>query len=101
MQSPRSASRLVHYACAALWSCIAQQIAVAADLAELPVLASSNGALDLLMVARPAPISSLEPAASPTGWVYDVCARPTSGELSCPITTDNLYAGARLAQFCS
>lgn len=65
----------------------------AANLTDLPVLTSSGGTLDVLMVARPATTNF--GAMAPTTWVYDVCARPTSGALSCPATSNNLYGGTR------
>jgi FtsP/CotA-like multicopper oxidase with cupredoxin domain len=64
-------------------------------LHELPVLSSSHGLLDLLMVARAAPVPTLTPF-KPTGWVYDICPRPANGALNCPPSTANLYGGTRL-----
>ncbi|MDE2401250.1 MAG: multicopper oxidase domain-containing protein [Burkholderiales bacterium] len=67
----------------------------AANLVDLPVLTSTSGVLDVLMVARPATASTLTPL-NPTSWVYDICPRPANGALSCPTTTANLYGGTRL-----
>jgi L-ascorbate oxidase len=69
--------------------------AAAAPLLEPPVLSSSKGVLDLLMVARAAKVPTLTPF-DPTGWVYDICLRPTDGRLSCPATSADLYGGTRL-----
>ena len=68
-----------------------------AELAEMPVLASKNGVLDLLMVARAAPADALtENGKTANAWVFDVCARPASGSLTCPANA-NPYGGVRLA----
>jgi len=71
--------------------------ACAADLQEPITLASRNGVLDILMVARPAPVPSLTPLV-PTGWVYDICPRPAGGANVCPAgsTAPNIYGGTRL-----
>src|SRR5581483_10657386 len=51
-----------------------------ADLKEPLTLRSENGVLNILMVARAAPISSFPSVKSvgqvPTGWVYEICKRP-------------------------
>ena len=66
-------------------------IAVAGALVEPPVFASSHGVLDLLMIARPKPVSTLAVASPdgavlhPTGWVYEICPRPA--------VTDAAYEG--------
>ena len=65
------------------------------DLQEPPVLASRNGVLDLLLVTRAAPITTLAPFA-PTGWVYDLCLRPRDGSDACPPNAADLYGGTRL-----
>jgi len=74
-------------------------------LIDPPVFASQNGVLDIMMVAMPQPIAgiSFTPPGSrtvihPTGWVYQICLRPTSG-LSCPAgsSTVSPYGGTRLA----
>lgn len=76
----------------------------AAELAEPPVFASRDGALDLLMIAEPAPARSLlfappaGPAVNPVGWVYKICPRPPSGNqcpAGSPMAAD--YGGVRLA----
>ena len=69
--------------------------AAAANLQDLPVLSSTNGVLDVLMVARSANATTLG-SSNPAVWVYDICPRPTNGALSCPPTTANLYGGTRL-----
>ncbi|HEX4505171.1 MAG TPA: multicopper oxidase domain-containing protein [Alphaproteobacteria bacterium] len=69
----------------------------AAPLPEPQVFASAGGVLDVLMVARPAPIRTF-PVFEPIGWVYDICPRPRDGSLSCPVKPGrNLYGGTRLA----
>jgi L-ascorbate oxidase len=81
------------------------QTATAQTLAEPPVFSSHNGVLDIMMVAiaKPIPTISFTPPHStsvihPTGWVYQICPRPTSG-LSCPSgsSTVSPYGGTRLA----
>jgi FtsP/CotA-like multicopper oxidase with cupredoxin domain len=70
--------------------------APAATLKELPVLASRDGVLDLLVVARADKLSALSPF-KPEGWVYDICPRPHDGSESCPaVPGANLYGGTRL-----
>src|ERR1700760_3959747 len=61
---------------------LAPGVALAAPFVEPPVFTSSNGVLDLLMVALPLPVTSLiyvppynAPAMNPTGWVYQICQR--------------------------
>ena len=74
-------------------------------LNEPPVFSSRNGVLDIMMVAiaQPIPTISFRPPHStstihPTGWVYQICPRPSSG-LSCPSgsSTVSPYGGTRLA----
>lgn len=80
------------------------QSASAASFVEPAVFASSNGLLDIMIVAKAKPIPSIAftppvgPTVHPTGWVYEVCSRPTSG-LSCPSGTGTVsdYGGVRLA----
>ena len=77
----------------------------AADLVEPAVFASSNGVLDILMIAKAKPVPSLaftppdgSAAINPTGWVYEICKRKGS-ETSCPAGTGTVadYGGVRLA----
>jgi FtsP/CotA-like multicopper oxidase with cupredoxin domain len=77
----------------------------AANFTEPAVFASTNGLLDIMMVARPKPIATLtfQPpgrgaAIHPTGWVYEVCKLPPSG-LACPSGSGTVadYGGVRLA----
>src|SRR5882672_6825323 len=78
--------------------------APAASFVEPVVFASEHGLLDIMMVAKAKPIPSIAftpPSGGvihPTGWVYEVCRRPTSG-LSCPSGTGTVadYGGVRLA----
>lgn len=72
--------------------------AMADELADLPVLTSQDGVLDLLMVARAAPVNTLVPL-EPKGWVYDVCLRPADPDAKdCPKAGSQarLYGGTRL-----
>jgi L-ascorbate oxidase len=79
--------------------------AAADTLVDPPVFTSQNGALDIMMVAIPQPITTISftpPTNSavihPTGWVYQICPRPASG-LSCPSSSSTVspYGGVRLA----
>jgi L-ascorbate oxidase len=64
------------------------------DLINPPVLRSADGVLDILMVAR---INKLPfTPFSAYGWAYDICQRPTNGDLICPSSLPNLYGGIRL-----
>src|SRR5262249_3380899 len=61
----------------------------AADLIEPPVFASKNGLLDLVMIAKPQSIASLNFRTAdgrnihPAGWIYEICRRSPSSE-NCP-----------------
>src|SRR5262249_31286043 len=78
--------------------------ALAANFVEPAVFASEHGVLDIMMVAKPKPISSIlfrsgaGAAVNPIGWVYEICRRPASGA-RCPAGADTVadYAGVRLA----
>jgi L-ascorbate oxidase len=78
-------------------------MADAAGYVEPTVLASSNGVLDLLMIARPKPVSTISfPSPDgdilhPTGWIYEICPRPRSGNACPPGVTVSDYGGVRLA----
>jgi len=74
-------------------------------LVEPVVFASTDGVLDILMIARakPVPTISFQPPnqgmpINPTAWVYEICPRPASGN-QCPSdgTTASDYGGIRLA----
>ena len=76
-----------------------------AALVEPAVFASEQGVLDILMIAKPKAIPSISfvpprggAAINPTGWVYEICRRPASGD-DCPPGPDTVadYGGARLA----
>ena len=59
-------------------------------------MSSANGVLDLLVIAKPVVITQFAPY-QPTGWVYEICLRPTDGTTQCPGTAAaNLYGGTRL-----
>ena len=85
---------------AALWGGTAK----AADFVDPAVFASSSGVLDILMIAKAKPVSSIAfrpPSGgriNPTGWVYEICRRPASGT-SCPAGAGTVadYGGVRLA----
>jgi FtsP/CotA-like multicopper oxidase with cupredoxin domain len=67
-------------------------------LKDLPVLASSNGVLDLLMIAKAEPATLLTPVVPKQAMVYEICPRPKDGSEECPAEYDtpNLYGGTRL-----
>jgi FtsP/CotA-like multicopper oxidase with cupredoxin domain len=67
-------------------------------LKDLPVLASSNGVLDLLMIAKAEPATLLTPVVPQAAMVYEICPRPDDGSEECPsqYDTPNLYGGTRL-----
>jgi FtsP/CotA-like multicopper oxidase with cupredoxin domain len=67
-------------------------------LKDLPVIASSNGVLDLLMIAKGDPATLLTPVVPTAAMVYEICPRPKDGSEECPARyhTDNLYGGTRL-----
>lgn len=58
-------------------------VAEAATIQEPYTLSSSNGVLDLLMVAEAQTVPTLSPL-NPTGLVYSVCIRPSNGSETCP-----------------
>src|SRR5215470_524828 len=72
---------------------------------EPAVFASKNGVLNITMIATPQPIPTISfmppdgsPAINPTGWVWQICQRPPSGD-QCPAGhgTASDYGGVRLA----
>jgi L-ascorbate oxidase len=75
----------------------------AAGFVEPTVLSSSHGVLDLLMIARSKPISTITytpPGGSPmnpTGWIYEICPRPANSNKCAPGSTVSDYGGVRLA----
>jgi L-ascorbate oxidase len=79
--------------------------ALAADFVDPPVFASANGVLDLLMIAKPSPVTGISFAGAggdvhPTGWVYEICRRAlASSNNNCPAgsATVAAYGGVRLA----
>jgi FtsP/CotA-like multicopper oxidase with cupredoxin domain len=89
---------------AAVLACGAQS-APAANFVDPAVFASANGLLDIMIVAKAKPIPSIaftppsgHSAINPTGWVYEICRRPSVG-LSCPTGSGTVadYGGVRLA----
>ncbi len=72
-------------------------IACAADLHEPLTYRSEDGVLDILMVAKAAPVETLP--SSPVGWVYEICKRPLDGSDACPVRAGNPnYYGGSLLQ---
>ena len=78
----------------------------AARFLEPPVFSSKNGVLDILMIARPKPVTaiSFRPPGSkrvihPEGWVYEICYRARSFHNRCvaPKYTSSEFGGVRLA----
>ena len=86
---------------------LASTAALAGDFVEPPVFASSNGVLDLLMIAQTQPVPSItytppdgSPPLHPIGWVYAVCPRSHSlSDNQCPAGSPTVanYGGVRLA----
>ncbi len=72
-------------------------LARAAILEEPLTFQSRQGVLDILVVAKAAPVDSLSPF-RPLGWVYDICLNPHNGANDCPpkLSSANLYGGTRL-----
>jgi len=77
--------------------------AVAGNFVEPTVFASSRGVLDLLMIARAKPVTTIAlpspdgDVIHPTGWVYEICRRPANGNV-CPTGSAVAdYGGVRLA----
>lgn len=65
------------------------------ELREPPVFSGANGVLDLLMIAKPAPVSFGETRA--TAWIYEICPRRASVGDKCPgDQTAASYGGVRL-----
>lgn len=69
--------------------------ASADELREPPVLSSVDGVLDLLMIAKAAPLPQFGPN-STIGLVYDICHLPSDGSTQCPVVSSNPYGGTRL-----
>ena len=78
----------------------------AAELAEPPVFSSSHGVLDLVFIAKPQPITSLDfvkPGGGiirPTGWIYEICYR-TAGRQDCPASPQTVASLAASGWRCS
>ncbi len=66
------------------------------ELKEPITIASENGVLDILMIAKSASVSTLP--SSPDGWVYEICKRPAAPVTSCPASVEvpNYYGGTLL-----
>ena len=86
--------RILRSAICVIALCLMVSLSHAAELAEPITISSENGILDLLMIAKAAPIQTL----SSTGWVYVVCKRPADGSEACPQPADtpNYYGGTLL-----
>ena len=79
----------------------------AGNFIEPAVFASSNGVLDLLMIAQPQPVPSISYVPpdtgvpmNPIGWVYQICPRSAAlPNNQCPsgAPTVSDYGGVRLA----
>ena len=71
-------------------------LCIAADLSEPITLSSTNGVLDILMIAKASAVGTLP--GSPTGWVFQICKRPSNGTNACPAIagSPNYYGGTRL-----
>ncbi len=67
------------------------------ELREPPVFNSTQGILDLLVIAKAATITQFAPHA-PTGLVYEICRRPSDGSNECPAAAvdADAYGGTRL-----
>jgi L-ascorbate oxidase len=79
-------------------------MASAGNFVEPTVFASSRGVLDLLMIAKTKPVTTIalpspEGDINPTGWVYEICRRPAYGNANqCPAGSAVAdYGGVRLA----
>ena len=77
-----------------------------APFQEPKVFASSAGVLDLLMIAKPMPVTtiSFDPPdggnlINPIGWVYEICPRSEAVGNACPVGASTVadYGGVRLA----
>ena len=70
--------------------------ATSSTLNEPITLTSSHGVLDILMIARAAPINTIP--GKPTGWVFQICPRPSDNSNMCPAVagSPNYYGGTRL-----
>ena len=78
----------------------------AARFSEPSVFSSKDGVLDILMIARPKPVTAIRfrPPGSkrvihPEGWVYEICYRSRSFHDRCisPKFTSSEFGGVRLA----
>ncbi len=71
-------------------------LCAAANLNEPITLTSTNGVLDILMIAKAAPVTTIP--GSPQGWVFQICPRPSNGTNACPAVagSPNYYGGTRL-----
>ena len=86
------------YSTSALVASLLVSGAAQADTIQEPyTLSSSNGVLNLLMVAEAQTVPTLSPL-NPKGLVYSVCLRPSYGSETCPPPPANVipYAGPLL-----
>jgi hypothetical protein len=87
---------MISACCLHLIVLLAPEFVTAADLEEPLTLSSEHGVLDVLMIAKAGPIAKLP--ATPTGWIYEICKRPTEDATSCPDASSNknYYGGTLL-----
>jgi L-ascorbate oxidase len=96
MAARKSAAALMLLGLAALAGAGSASADGTASFQDPPLFASTNGVLDLLMIAQPQTVTAFTgPGFAPTGWVYQICARPVSGN-ACPAGTIGAYGGVRL-----
>jgi len=70
-------------------------MAASAPLRDPPAFHSQRGALNLVMVAQPAP-EVLTPQVTTNAWVYHVCQRTEAQQTSCPANSAHPLGGVRL-----
>src|SRR4051812_48590497 len=66
------------------------------ELREPAVLRSSNGVLDILLIAKPAPLTLGDK--NSTAWIYEACLRPAKNADVCPRMNKTIgsYGGIHL-----
>jgi FtsP/CotA-like multicopper oxidase with cupredoxin domain len=88
----------VRAAAVAALAAVALPAVAGGNLKDMPVFASENGVLDILMIAKGEPATLLQPLVPKAAMVYEICPRPDDGSEECPskYDTPNLYGGTRL-----